>query len=196
MAKKIIFNLGLEEEQTTLLSSSLNQNKDIDSKFELLKLDESHVISEWQYFAILSFLDTEDFDGTAETISRRLSLSTSKVDVAINRLHKLNLVTIDKNGLIHGTGRQFATTTDIPSMALRKHHSSNLELAKQSLMNDEVDERDFSFITMAIDPDDLSEVKEDIKKFRRNLCQKYESRKRKEVYKLCIQLFAQSKRLQ
>ena len=62
---------------------------------------------------------------------------------------------------------QYRTPTDVANQSIKNYHGQSLDLAKQSLNIDPVESRDFSTITMAIDPDQLNEAKEMIRKFKR-----------------------------
>lgn len=168
-------------------------NVNVDESFSNLNMDQFHLVGEWYYFAILSLADTDDFIGTVEAVSQRLGLSKLISKTALARLERLNLLTRSSVGKYSATGKQFSTTTDIANSSLKKHHYQNLELARTSLDNDEIEERDFSFISMAVDPKDIPIIKKRIKDFRRNLCQEFEKGKRKEVFKMCIQLFKLTK---
>jgi uncharacterized protein (TIGR02147 family) len=78
-------------------------------------------------------------------------------------------------------------------VTLKKHHEQSLDLAKESLFRDDVKKRDFTTVTMAIDPKKLSMAKERIRKFEDELSDLLESGHRTEVYRLSMQLFPLSK---
>ena len=82
-----------------------------------------------------------------------------------------------------------ATTDGIPSAAIRKRHKQILGKALESIDTHSVAERDFSSMTLTIDPALLPEAKKRITAFRRELCAFLESSKRKRVYEISIQLF-------
>ena len=54
--------------------------------------------------------------------------------------------------------------------------------------------RDFTSMTMAIDPEKLTEAKKKIREFRRGLSEFLEAGKKEEVYRLNIQLVPVTKR--
>lgn len=178
-----------------LIENTVGQDsEELDTfQYEQINMDQYHLIGEWYYFAILSLADTDDFVGEVEFVSKRLGLSKNITAEALQRLERLDLLVRDSNGNLTATGKQFNTSTDIANHSLRKHHHQNLTLASESLEQDKIDKRDFSFINMAIDPADIPSMKKDIQNFRRSFCKKYEKNQKKEVYKMCIQLFPQSK---
>lgn len=159
------------------------------TEFIQLNMDHYHVISDWYYFAIISLVETKGFKDDPQWIAKRLNIKVTEASTALERLERLGLLAREKSGKLKTTGVQFATSTDIANMSLRKSHHQNLELAKRSLDQDAVEMRDFSSMTMAIDPDKLPEAKRMIKEFRRKFCAFMESGKKAEVFRICIQLF-------
>lgn len=179
MGKRILEGLN---EPTGNICELLPQN------FTSLSLDEFHVVSEWYYFAILSLAETEDFVSDVKWISKRLNVSKIKIEKALQKLTRLDLLTI-KDNKYFPTGKSFSTPSEIEDSSLKLHTSDTLLLAKDSLFRDSVSERDFSTVTMTLDPEYLDEAKKMIKDFRKKLMKKMESKPKKEVYKLSIQLF-------
>lgn len=153
-----------------------------------IKTDEFHAVSDWHHFAILSLAETRDFQADEAWISNRLNLNRNTARVALERLLRLGLLAVGKGGKIQATGKSYTTSDDIANISLRRSHAQNLELARASLDNDPIERRDFTAITMAIDPALLSEAKKRVRAFRDRLCAFLESGEKKEVYKLCIQL--------
>ena len=172
--------------------SKIKENK-VDETFDELSLDYFKVISDLYYFAILSLAETEDFIDEPEWISGCLNISINESRKAIDILKKINLLEMNKDGKWQASGNQFSTPSDIANMSIRKNHFQSLELAKKSLETDDVDSRDFSGVTMAINPQKIPEAKNMIKEFRRILCDFLEDGDQKEVYRLNVQLFGLSK---
>jgi uncharacterized protein (TIGR02147 family) len=153
-----------------------------------ISLDYFKVISDWYYFAILSLAEVDNFQADAEWIADRLNISKTQAEYALQKLIELELLVYDK-GAYKASGLQFKTPTDILNSSLKNHTIQTFELAQESILRDPVELRDFSTVTMAIDPDDLPVAKSMIKNFRKKLTKKLESGNKKEVYKLSVQLF-------
>jgi len=158
-----------------------------------LKADQYKVISDWYHFAILSMAETEDFQSDPAWIAKRLGLTKSVIQEAIQRLERLEMIKLSKKGEITPTGQSFDSPDGVPSAAIRNTHHQYLDLARNSLETEPLEKRYFNGITMAIDPAKLPEAQKRIRKFRDELCQYLESGSKKEVYQLCLQLFALSK---
>jgi uncharacterized protein (TIGR02147 family) len=164
-------------------------DESLDSAFTHMDMDSFRLVSDWYYFGILSLAETAGFRDDAAWVSARLGITVFEAKDGLQRLTRLGLLRPNQQGQLAPTGAQLATTTDIPNIALRRSLHQNLDLARLSLDRDGVNARDFSSITMAIDPARISEAKKLIKKFRRNLCRLLESGEKKEVYNLNIELF-------
>lgn len=157
------------------------------SKYKGLSLDGFKLISDWEYFAILSAMELDDYDGTIDFLKEKLCLEQSVVEDCIKRLLKLDLIDL-KNGKFIATGEMFTTSHDIASTALKRFHKQHIAKSLNAIDNIPVELRDITTMTIAIDIEKLQEAKELIKKFRRDLCNFLEKDKKNSVYNLNIQL--------
>lgn len=203
-AKKIAKKLRLKEKEEEIFISLVNINNASSKKSKkeaqeylkslrnenqtTLSLESFNLVSEWYYFAILSVMELDLFDGSAHWIAQRLGVEYSKIEKALETLTQLEFIQKknDKFELLSTNG--VSTTSDIESMALRKSHKQTLNQAISALDNVDVNLRDITSITMAIDPKKIPEAKKIIKNFRREMCAFLESGKKEEVYNLNIQL--------
>lgn len=178
MARKLALKLGVAPTTST----------DIDKKFGApLENEAFAAIADWQHYAILSLMETKGFKLDEKFIARRLGISPLDAREALERLLRLGLV--EKQGAkLTRTKRNLSTTQDVASAALRKSHEQNLRQAIACLEEVQVELRDISSITMAIDSRKLPLAKEAIKDFRRRLMLLLEAGEADEVYNLNIQL--------
>lgn len=123
-----------------------------------------------------------------------MNISVREVKDALERLIRLGFLKKNASGRLECTGVAYHTTDGVTDVALQRAHFQNLELARESLEQDTIENRDFTAMTMAIDPDRLPEAKRRIRDFRSELCRFLESGKRKEVFKLCMQLIPLTKK--
>ena len=205
-ALRISLKLGLSKKETELFviqvnalhgrsrTTKLAAQRQIESLVQRqegksLQLDVFEVISNWYHYAIVELARVEDFQNDPAWIARRLGITPVEVELAIERM--LNLGLLERKGNRIRAAQQFiASTCDIPSAGLKKHHDQILEKARHSIFLQSLTERDLSAITMAIDPKDLPEAKALLKKFRREFSKKMESSANKQaVYCLALQFF-------
>ncbi len=150
------------------------------------------VIAEWQYYAILNLIETQDFKSDPQWIAQRLGLTEKKVETCIQDLLNLDLIKKTPTSLKR-TYSAVTSSDDIVNLSLRKRHEENLYAARDSLSNDDLSIRDFTFATMAIDPDRLPLAKKLIREFENKLIELLEGGNRREVYELCVQMFPRTK---
>jgi uncharacterized protein (TIGR02147 family) len=158
-----------------------------DSDFKGLSFDGFKLISDWEYFAILSTMELDDYDGSVQFISQTLGLELSSVEECIKRLLKLDLIDL-QGGKFIATGEMFGTSNDIESSALKRFHKQHLKKSLNAIDNVPVELRDITTMTMAIDINKIQDAKKLITKFRRELSQFLEADSKTDVYNINIQL--------
>lgn len=166
------------------------------SPYVELGIDQFHVMTEWYHFGILSLSQTFDFEDTPAWVAKRLNIRESDAQDALERLERTGLLKRELNGKLRPTNRDYSTTDGVSDVSIRRAHATNLELARRSLENDLIDNRDFTATTMAIDLKKLPMAKKMIREFHDKLCAYLESGKRSEVYKLSVQMIPLSVRKQ
>lgn len=171
------------------ISMNKKNTDDANQVYQQLTIDTFHVISDWYHFAILNLRDCDDFVCDENWIAKRLNLSVGEVRLALSRLERVGLISW-KSSQWFRTQAHLTTTQDIKSAGLRKGHKGILQRAIDSLEAVDVEWRDITNITMAINPENLREAKTMIARFRRKMSKILENGKgRTEVYTLAVQLF-------
>ncbi len=191
-AVKIIEKLNLSEEESMDLIRGLhpklkNIAHDIQDE-HILADDEFKLISNWHHFAILSLANVRGNQASPSWISTRIGIDPLSAQLALERLLRLKMIEI-KNGKFRQITRPLNTKSDIPSRVIRDYHQQNLRLASEKLESVPVDLREFSAITMAVDPKKMSKAKKMISEFKQRLCKELETKDATEVYTLSMQLF-------
>ncbi|MEQ1876696.1 MAG: TIGR02147 family protein [Bdellovibrionia bacterium] len=195
MAAKMLERLRVDPQLVPGLTKQLKDNYRAGAlppekmEYAQLNSDQFQAISEWYHFGILSLAETHGFNWDPKFAAHRLALPVSKVKDAFARLERLRLIEPTVSGSFRLTAERLATTQDVRDISIQKAHSENLDLARNSLEHDDVECRDFSFMTLAADPRRLGEAKKRIQKFRRELCAYLEGGTKTEVYRLAIQVF-------
>lgn len=186
--QKALKNIHLDAADTKLIYSAIKH-----SQAEMVPMDQFHVIVDWYYFAILSLAETIDFDSRPSWVARRLNITVKQAQDALKRLQRLQMLATDDAGVLRPTNKSFHSSDGVMNLLIQKRHRQHLSLAEESLQQDSVDERDFTAVTMAIDPTKLVAAKKMIRKFRDRLCQFLESGNRTEVFIYCQQLYPLTK---
>ncbi|MBY0554713.1 DUF4423 domain-containing protein [bacterium] len=186
---KVLQNLQITAEQKeALLKKDDKIKRSPQEEHQILAEDEFKLIADWYYVAILNLAKIKTNKATPEWVSERLGLDLYIAIEALERLQRLGLIKIEKKKLVR-TAKPLATTTDIPSTAIRKHHSQNLILAENAIHNVPVELRELGAVVMPVNMKNLTKVKELLLKTRKKAADLLEDDQATEVYTLAFQLF-------
>lgn len=194
-AGEVAFKLNLGPKEKTLFLESLYKTKtsidDIDiSQDDRFLIDESYykVIAEWEHYAVLTLFDVASFEATPLEISQRLGITENRADVVLNNLLNCELIKHEKGKLVKSHS-SIRTTEDITSQALRESHKEVLEMGKEKLDKVAVEKRDYSSMTIAVDPEKMTEAKTIIREFRQKMLALLRDGNKTGVYQLAIQFY-------
>lgn len=148
-------------------------------------------ISEWHHLAILELLEIENYSYTSTAqLSARLGIATDEVQISLERLERLELIT-EKDGRLLPTGDFTSVGDGRASEAVRRFHSQILEKAQKALEAHTVDEREVSSTVFSISRKDLPAAKKYLQNFRRDFATRFaKSNSLDDVFCLSIQLFS------
>ena len=189
-------NLALSPFESSLFLESFYRDKtklhqiQIDPQEESILLDESYyrVISEWEHYAVLTLFDVKDFIPEPSNIASRLGILLNRAEVVLHNLLTCGLLKEDSaKGFVKAQGR-VRTAEDVPSQALKNSHLENLDLAKDKLSLP-IDQRDFSSVTFALDPQRIPMAKAIIREFREKMMSLMKEGELSEVYQMAIQFY-------
>ena len=203
LANRIAVRLLLDPQQRSELLSLFPEKKtyrkpgisdgNLEPHYLELSANQFKIVAEWEHFAVMSLLNCEDFESTHAWIAKRMGITENRAKLVAERLLELGLFELNDDGELKRTGKSYRTSDDVADVSIKKAHEQSFELAKESLYRDPVESRDFTSVTMAIDPLKLSMAKELTRKFQDELSDLLESGHRTEVYRLSMQLFPLSK---
>lgn len=159
-----------------------------------LTTDVWRIIADWYHGAIMELTFTKDFSSDPKWISQQLGISEVEVKLAIRRLLRLGLLE-DKQGVLQKTIEHVSSADKhVTSSAHKRLQKQVLKKAADSLENDDIEVRNMTSMTMAIDPRKIPQAKKMIQNFSRELCAYLESGKRTQVYQLGVCLYPISKK--
>jgi len=197
LSRKIAENLALDPQERSeiipqYIPKSIKSSSE-NNQFLQLSSAQFDLISEWHYFAILNLIKTKNFKYDVDWIANRLGLTIKKTEKALENLKRLELVQ-EKNKTLIRVKSRYRTSDDVANAALKSSHFENLELANQALDEHSVENRDFTWLTLAFDMKKMTIVKEKIRKFQDELIDLIEEDAQPtQVYRLAMQLFPLTK---
>ena len=152
-----------------------------------LEEDRFKLISEWYHFAILSLTRTPGARPDPRWIGRRLGIVSTLASQALSRLERLGL--IELKPVFRQVGDPIRVLPREASLAVRKYHRQNLQLAAEKLEQVPKDKRIFHSLTVALDPRRLPELQSLIQRTMNEASESFEGGRPSEVYTLALQLF-------
>jgi len=194
-AKLVSERLELPPEKAVSLmrAGAETKVKNYNYKYEYLDLKTFDLISDWVHFAILSLTETTQTLVNSKWIAKRLGINETQAKVSFQRLVDVGLIA-EKDGRWSQTGKPIKVENTVSTTTTKKFHRQMIEKALDSLENDPMEVRNFSSVTVAMDPASVPYATERIKQFRRELMAELETRGTpKEVYNLTIQIYPVSK---
>lgn len=197
-ADKFCAALKLSEADINDLRRSLISPSDKQTFGPILEEHVVEKLADWKPFALLSFFQTTIYssirhqhatqDRQLQEISKRLSLPIPELEPLLEAMALAGLVEWDNNAW--RPAHQEATTGyDIPSHARMQGLLGDLNLAQEKIKTVSVYERDFSSMTLTMDPKDINKAKKLIRDFRRSFVRIMEKGAKKSVHQISIQFF-------
>lgn len=192
--EKAYFELLVKKEN----AKGPGEREGIERKIEKLKRDfqikeidliSFEFLSEWHHSAVLECLNLPVRNDQITFFSRQLKISKEKVRVSLLLLKKLGFTRKENDRYIRIDSGYLKTPSEIKSIALRKFHQQIMNMGIAALNEETVARRNFSGITMSIDPKKIPEAKKRIQNFMEELMGFLESGERKEIYQLSTGLF-------
>ncbi|MBS1970949.1 MAG: TIGR02147 family protein [Bdellovibrionales bacterium] len=159
---------------------------------KVLKPEQLNLLSEWHYLPLMELLSTRLKDHSALTLGRRLGMSRVKIGEALEFL--LNKGFITRNEDRYEVVANHTAAQDIPSATIRQHYRTVLEQAAEAIEDQELNQREFSVVTMALSKKKIALAKERIRHFRRQLAEELGADDDKDaVYTLSVCFFENTK---
>ena len=187
----VLSKMNLSPEEEVLFRESFKHVLTAHNKKIFLLETDFHepIITDWEYFACLELFDLNDFKVNAESVSKKLNIGIERSQEVLNILLEKQLIKKDENLSYQKVHFSLATTDNVPSQVIRQSHHRGLEMAKEKLETVPLELRDYSSLTLAIDPAKLDEVKSMISDFRQKLVTFMSTANRSEVYRFSFQVF-------
>ena len=138
-------------EEKKLISSFLN-DMNPGHEFKSKEVSEFIAISNWIYMAILAMTELKNFKGTEDEIYSLLDGKVNKSEIrsAIVRLLDLELLKWNSQNKLVATYNQITTKDDVKNEGAKEYHRQVLDLAKDAIDEQSLNEYEFQSFTMAI----------------------------------------------
>jgi hypothetical protein len=166
--------LGLDEVSVSefVRGESRDGNADDAALGDIRRLagDTASLVADWEHYAILELVRLREFRPDSRWVARVLGLSVDVVNVALQRLLRLGLLTMDAPD--RWTDRSGDTTASVRGFtraALERLVDRSRERLREVVGNAGVGRCVFSESTLAVPADRVAEIAECIERFRREI---------------------------
>lgn len=200
LAEKILVRLGVDpkERQKTLRlyeNKSLNAELSEVNRYWELRSDEFQLISKWYHFAVLSLAELKEFQFDPLWIAHRLGISYRQAESTMERLERLGYLKrkIKCPKQVEILKPELTSSDGVADDAVRISHLEDLKLAERALDQIDLNLRDFTSLTIAIDKSKLAYAKKMIRDFQDQIVDFLSVGKLDEVYKISIQMYPLTK---
>jgi transcriptional regulator with XRE-family HTH domain len=166
--------LGLDEDSVREFCRSEAGVSDADDEVlgEVRRLasDTASVVAEWHHYAILELVRLDSFRPDSRWLARVLGLSVDEVNIALQRLLRLGLLSMDAaDRWVDRSGDTAASVRGFTGEALRRLVEQSGARLLEAIENPASGQCAYSATTIAIPSDRITEVAERIERFRREL---------------------------
>ena len=166
------------------------------SKTKIIETDELEkdhflFISHLDHFAVLELIQNHEVSSLSY-IANKLNVDEESCEEIVDRLFRLGFVEKFENKLVSPQKNRKLRST--PSQAIRNYHRQCLEMAIDSIEEQDFKKRDLRGLTLSIDPKDFPEAQKTIERFFKNFNKKFGNTKNGEIYQFNTQLFSHSQK--
>ena len=114
LQRSFLERLGLGPAEVNNLQ--MIDEKEEETKVRELALDAFQVIADWYHYAIFELITVKGFRNDSKWIAKTLNISPTEVNIALERLVRLDLIKLHKDGKL-SQGVRLITTTGNPYTA-------------------------------------------------------------------------------
>jgi len=159
-------------------------------KINDLSIEHFKLISDSIHFAILIATTLANFKPTARNLSLALGCNQAEVELAIDRLIKLEMLERDAKGYYRKVLPNPRVVSQAPNQALRQFHRGTLQKAIESLETQAPAEKVIGSETFAVSDDQIEEFRQLTDEFLdRALALAKKAKRKDHVYHLGVQFF-------
>ena len=176
--------------------SVLSRLNKLNNRTEYFQIDMSHfnTISKWYYLVIKQLVSAPDFIEDIDWIVKKLrrKVTAAQVKKALTDLETLGFIK-RLDGKIIKSEQATVTSNDIPSSAIKEHHTGMMQMAAEALYEQPIEKRQISSLTFKMNAQKLVQAKEELMNFLKDFNEKYSDGLASEVYQLNLQLFSHTR---
>ena len=167
-----------------------------EASVHIVASDQYRYYEKWHHSAVRAILDFYPFREEYEKIGKLLipAVSAEKIRSSFELLKELKLIKKDGKGFYRPTTDVISSGYDATGMAINTFLFNSLRLSEAALGRYRLDERNFSCLTLGISENGFSEIRQELREFRRKIMKIAANDSADRVYQFSFQLFPLSHR--
>lgn len=183
------FSRAKNERETKLYFEKLLESRGISAN--CVEEKQYAFYTKWYHTAIRSLLGYYKFSGNYAALAKKLSpsITAKQAKESIRLLTDLGFIFKNADGVYELKDKVITTGEKWRSAAIRAFQEETIQLARESLDRHPKEARDVSTITVAVSHEDLQEIRERAREFRRSILQMKTNNKQSDVvYQVNVQI--------
>lgn len=155
---------------------------------KVLKSETVQNINHWSFLAVYELILTKRCQ-TIPSLVKTLNLPEEQITHATTMLEKLSVI-YSENGKLFAHYNGLQSLNDIPSEAIKQFHASTIEKAKEALLTQALDEREFQTAIFSFPADKMELAKQSLRNFIQNFNIDFNSESpNSQVYSITVNFF-------
>lgn len=185
----VLFGNALSHEEQKLYFEKMRMFKE--ASVCIVDASQYRYYEKWYNSAIRALLEFFPFRDQYETIGRMLipEIRSDDVREAFVLLKELEMIELDENGFYRPVHSLISTGYEASGMAINTFLFNSLRLSEAALGRFKRDERNFSSLTLGISENGFTEIRQELREFRRKILKIAEDDAADRIYQLSFQLF-------
>ncbi len=196
----VALNQSQDEEEKQVLIKEITRLTPASKRYEL-EADAVEYIQHWIYPVLREMVSAREFRDDPYWIERRLSGRSHLREIthALNFLRKKGFIVKDAQGQYQVKDDVIISSDEVRSLAIQSYHRQALEQSIVMLEDLPVSQREYGALIFHLPEENLGELKQKLKEFRKNLHQwaliKAKEQANSVVIQCNFQMFPQSKKV-
>lgn len=188
----LAFNQAETEEERKKLYEKIINNKSY-QRYRPVEKAQFEYFSKWYLPVIREMVGLKEFREDYSWIASKLypRITADQAQAAIRTLRSLGLLERDDNDNLVQASPSVTTGSQVDSLHVLKYHESILQKANHSLMNLDVNQREFRSLLLTCRKEDFQEIQQLIFEMRDKLLERFpeSTEDSDQVYSVSVQLF-------
>ncbi|MFW5959756.1 MAG: TIGR02147 family protein, partial [Chitinivibrionales bacterium] len=171
----VLYNQSKAHEEKSTHFRNMVSFREFNGK--MIEKDSYKIFEKWYYVAVREILSYYSFTDNYKELARIVMppITSAEAKEAVDALLETGMIRRNSKGIMERVESIYSTGTKIPTVVLGNFLESTMDIAKDSLYNIEREKRMISWATVSVSQETFSEIKEELRAFRKKILKKAEA---------------------